>query len=220
MRTKTSASPFSLEELLRHPAVWRTRGPSALGPALIATGHPALDRYLPGGGWPGGTLTELLSSREGIGELRLLMPALARLSQDGHWIAWVGAPHVPYAPALARHGIDLSRILRVQGATPAENLWAAEQALGSRGCRAVLLWPEPAEKKDRVLVSDRSLRRLQLAAERGGSWGVLFRRPSAGEQPSPAALRLRLEPSSRGLVVTVLKCRGREFGKSLIVDTQ
>ena len=44
---------------------------------------------------------ELLSEDYGIGELRLLSPALATLSStDDRCIAWVNPPHLPYAPAL------------------------------------------------------------------------------------------------------------------------
>ena len=39
----------------------------------------ALDAVLPGRGWPQGALTEILLAREGIGEIRLTLPALARL---------------------------------------------------------------------------------------------------------------------------------------------
>ena len=45
----------------------------------IASGLEALDAQLPGGGWPLGALTEILLQHHGIGELQLLMPALARL---------------------------------------------------------------------------------------------------------------------------------------------
>ena len=47
--------------------------------ARVPTGFPALDQLL-GGGWPTGTLTELLVSGQGSGELGLLSPALARLT--------------------------------------------------------------------------------------------------------------------------------------------
>ena len=50
----------------------------AVAPApTLASGFPRLDAELPGGGWPRGALTELLAEHEGIGELGLLLPALA-----------------------------------------------------------------------------------------------------------------------------------------------
>ena len=70
----------SIDELLRHPGVWRARdqGGSSQPPGL-PTGFSALDGCLPGGGWPRQGLIELLADSPGIGELSLLMPALAAL---------------------------------------------------------------------------------------------------------------------------------------------
>ncbi|MGE0081535.1 MAG: translesion DNA synthesis-associated protein ImuA [Thiohalomonadaceae bacterium] len=187
-----------LDALLRRPDVWRGRhGPRCTG--HVATGHAALDECLPGGGWPVGALTELFPMHPGIGELSLLMPALAALSQEERWIACIGAPWLPYPPALAAAGLRLARLLVVE-ASARERLWAAEQALRSGACAAVLTWPEAAD--------DRALRRLQLAAEEGDALGFLFRPPHAARHASPAALRLALAPADDGLVVQVLKCRG------------
>ena len=69
-----------------------------------AHGLRGLDRCLPGGGWPARGSIEILADRTGIGELSLLMPALARLVRRGArggWLAWIAPPHQPYAPALA-----------------------------------------------------------------------------------------------------------------------
>lgn len=188
----------ALERLRNHPAMWRREAPAA---ASLSTGFPALDAVLPDAGWPLGALTEILVPREGAGELRLVMPALAELGTRGRWLAWVGAPHVPYAPALEARGVPLSRILWVRSGHPAEQLWSAEQALRSGICGAVLAWPGR--------VSPRRLRRLQLAAESGGAWAVLFRDDPSSEQGSPASLRLRVTPADGGLAVQVRKCRGR-----------
>src|SRR6185437_16985152 len=99
----------ALARLLSHPAIWRG-GDCAPEPASVATGFPALDAVLPGGGWPRGALTELLLEREGIGELRLTLPALARLQAEGRSIVWVTPPYRPYAPALAAAGLDPARL--------------------------------------------------------------------------------------------------------------
>ena len=201
----------SLQDLLRHPAI-RRGGDGSRGDRL-PTGFPALDEVLPGGGWPMGLLTELISEKEGIGELQLLMPALARLSREGRWIVSVAPPYVPYPPALSMHGIELSRMLVVCGASSAENLWAAEQSLRSGVCGAVLLWMSVTET--------RSLRRLQLAADTGNAWGVLFQKQrftgARAAVPSPVGVRLRLDISPQGLTAEVLKCRGRAPSAPLLV---
>lgn len=191
----------TLQALLARPDVWRGDGAEkSRGAAVLPTGLAALDALLPGGGWPLGAVTEILLPREGIGEIRLVVPALAAQSRRGRWIAWIEPPHVPYAPALAAMGVRLSRVLYVSAGTDRDRHWAAAQCLRSGACGAVLAWPGECD--------DRSFRRLQLAAGKGGAMGVLFRPERAAARPSHAALRLRLARSPRGAVVEVVKGRG------------
>jgi hypothetical protein len=97
----------ALAALLSHPAIWRGED-CAREPASVPSGFRQLDAALPGGGWPRGALTELLLEREGIGELRLTLPALARLQAEGRSIVWVVPPYRPHAPALTAAGLDPS----------------------------------------------------------------------------------------------------------------
>jgi cell division inhibitor SulA/protein ImuA len=221
-----------LDELLRNPSLWRA---SSAGntPGTLPTGFRRLDERLPGGGWPLDTLIELLLPAHGVGEINLLVPVLRALGQQGtgprRWIAWLGPPHLPYAPALAGAGLDPATMLVVQpraprgGAqggdsplrgqsplhpssrAPDPTLWAMEQALRSRACAAALGWVDAAD--------GHALRRLKLAAEEGGSLGFLFRPSHRADEPSPAALRLSLEPRGRMLDVQVLKCQGGRPGR-------
>ena len=91
-----------LAELLAHPSVWRGRSRAAV--ETLPTGFAALDAGLPGGGWPRHGLVEILTPRPGVGELYLLLPALAALSRvsPARWCTWVSPPHEPFAPALRR----------------------------------------------------------------------------------------------------------------------
>ena len=204
-------NPTGLDELLQHPSLWRANS-SQDAERVLPTGFRRLDERLPGGGWPLDTLIELLLPAHGIGELNLLLPALrAFCARDGHaprWIAWLGPPHLPYAPALASAGLDPARMLVVRSNStrpPGSSLWAMEQALRSRACIAALGWADAAEGQ--------SLRRLKLAAEEGGSLGFLFRPRERSREPSPATLRLLLEPRDSGLDVHILKSRGGLPGK-------
>ena len=181
--------------LLRDPRVWTAR--DLAGATGLSTGYPPLDACLPGGGWPVGALTELIHDRPGIGELTLLAPALSRLAAEKKAIALIGAPYRACAPAWARLGVPLDRLLLVQARDAADRSWAAEQALRSGAFGAALLWLRMA--------GERELRRLQLAAEQGGALAFLFRPASALAQPSPAALRLKLSP---GLGIDIVKSRG------------
>ena len=88
--------------------------------------------------------------------------------------------------------------MRPKNAT--ETLWAAEQALASGNCAAVLLWTDA--------LNDARSRRLQLAAEKGRSWAIAFRPLAASAQASAAALRIRLRPGAAGTALDILKSRG------------
>ena len=188
----------ALERLRRHPGIWHRRTPPV---DTLSTGFAALDAVLPDGGWPMHALTEIVTPREGGGGLRLALPALATLAARGRWLAWVGPPRVPYAPALVASGVLLERLLWVRSASPIERLWGAEQALRSGVCGAVLVWPSRLQP--------RGLRRLQLAAEDGRAWALVFRGEAPPGEATPASLRLRVAPAARGLAVEVQKCRGR-----------
>jgi hypothetical protein len=200
----------SLDKLLENPRLWRGHSQAHAATGL-ASGYERLDRHLPGGGWPQQALTEILVEQYGIGELRLLMPALASLSvedctADGAsgsepgWIAWIAPPFQPYPPALQQSGINLSRMLVVRPKNNSEILWSAEQALSSGTCAAVLLW------SDRL--DDQASRRLQLAAEKGQSWAIAFRPLAARTELSAAALRIELHSGERNTRLSILKSRG------------
>lgn len=200
-----------LTELLQHPALWRGDARPTSAQPGVASGIEELDAELPGGGWPVGSLTEILPATPGIGELRLVMPALARLTQQGLIITWIAPPHQAYAPALAAAGIDLARILIVRTTRVQDALWATEQALRSRACGAVLAWLQPLRFSE--------ARRLQLAAQGGSSLALLFRPPEAAAEASPSPLRLKI--ASRGGVpsIDIFKRRGRPVAGPLLLPS-
>src|ERR1700739_3967646 len=180
-------SSAQLARLLEHPAIWRGR--SAALPKGLATGFAPLDACLPDRGWPRAGLIEILVPRFGSGELYLLLPALAALTRArcARWCVWVAPPLMPFAPALAAEGIALDRVAVVSGTRP---LWALEQALGSGACDAALAWARRPKARE--------IRRLQLAAARGRTLGVLFR-PRQGGRGAPAGVfRPGLAPLSKG----------------------
>jgi cell division inhibitor SulA/protein ImuA len=201
----------SLADILADARVWKLKDASA-APArpVWSTGSSSLDARLPGGGWPTASLIEVLLDETGLGEVQLFLPALVacqRSTQAGSeapWLVWIAPPHEPYAPALAQQGIELGRLLVVRPSTATEALWAAEQALSSGVCAAVLLWLKGTD--------DRWLRRLKLAAEAGGSLGVLFRPARHRFESSPANLRLSLSRGALCACVDLLKVQGGRPG--------
>jgi protein ImuA len=168
----------------------------------LATGYSKLDEALQNGGWPLTTTTELCFSQPGIGELRLLMPALAELQKSTlqKSIVWLAPPFLPFAPALAREKIDAAQLTIVQTNSMQDTLWAAEQLLLAECCAAVFTWT------GNYNLSVRELRRLQLAAEKSNTWNVLFRHSDCLKQPSVSGLRLHLKSNSYSqLDVHILK---------------
>ncbi|MFY8083086.1 MAG: translesion DNA synthesis-associated protein ImuA [Rubrivivax sp.] len=209
-----------------HPELWRAHQLGGAARAVRPTGFGLLDGQLPGGGWPCGALTELLLAQPGVGEMRLLAPVMAvpRLADvqalpDGSSVMLFGPPAVPCAQALQQMGVDLNRLIVVQGRegargaavrhllTPADLLWALEQALRSGQVGVVLAWlPER--------LAAGALRRLQLAAQAHEGPAFMLRGMGERCKPSPAPLRLALHPG-RGpdeIAVQVLKRRGPAAG--------
>jgi cell division inhibitor SulA/protein ImuA len=198
----------NLDELKRGGVLWQGRRNLPAPDRVLATGWQVLDELL-GGGWPRATLVEVLSDAHH--GLSLLLPLLARLSAARRWLVLVAPPYVPYAPALAARGVRVEQLLLVRDVSAGQRLWAAEQALKSAACSAVLVWPEPSR------IQTAQLRRLQLAAERGNCTGILFRPARAAQQGSPAALRLCVRPVPPGLEVEVLKQRAAWAGARCVV---
>ncbi len=178
----------ALETLLAARTVWHAGRSAVIGADGEATGHPALDELLPQGGWPRRALTELLLPADGVGELSLLMPTLARMTRAGGTVALVAPPYIPYAPAWQAAGVDLAH-LEIVEADPRNALWAFEQCLRSGACAAVLGWPQNADAQ--------SLRRLQVAADSGDCLGFALRDRKHAANPSPAALRLEYVPQKQ-----------------------
>jgi hypothetical protein len=202
-----------LARLLEHPAIWR--GTRVARADVLPSGFGALDKSLPGGGWPLSGLIEILVSRFGVGELTLLLPLLATLTRApmARSCVWVAPPFEPFAPALEAQGVALDRILvvrvpkvhkRIRRGSLDAILWAFEQSLGSGACDLVMAWAKRPRQKE--------IRRLQLAAERGRTLGVLFRPVQAARESSHATLRMAIEPAAYGVRVTLLKSKGGRRG--------
>lgn len=196
---RTPREEAALAEVLRHPGVWR-RGTAARATVdAQPSGLAALDARLPGGGWPRGALSEILIEHDGIGECSLLLPALAALTAAKQRVVFVTPPYVPYAPALAAAGIDLSYVVHID-ASAADTHWTAEQCLRAGCCGAVLSWMPTTDYQ--------KLRRLQLAAETGAAIGFVFRPLAAAKETSPAALRVQVSMAQDLPKIDILKCRG------------
>ena len=188
--------------------VWRGDALGRPVSATCASGFEALDAALPGGGWPGFGLTELLLSPAGMLEFRLLGPALGRVCAAGRSVVLVGAPHRPHLPGLLPHGLGARQLVWVQADTVAERLWAVEQLIKAGACGAVVAWLPQARPAQ--------LRRLQVlaSAHEGPVW--LCRPAAAARESSAAPLRLLARPGDGwALQVDVLKRQGPPLVRTL-----
>lgn len=193
--------------------VWRADRIGDAGMGSVPSGFATLDAELPGAGWPVGTLTELIASEAGVGELRLLIPVLRQLTRERKRVILLAPPHVPYAPGLASYGIDLEYLLVIQAPNAADRLWAVEQSLRNAGFGCLLAWlPQERTRPEHI-------RRLQLAAQGAHGPAFLFRSLAAQTEASPAQLRLLLLPRpGQRLSVQVLKRRGPVLARPLLLD--
>ena len=205
IKSKTLEKLLKQHNSLRNK-VWSGLHPQGLGrksqQKTLATGYSKLDKLLQSGGWPLTTTTELCFSQPGIGELRLLMPALAELQNNTlqKSVVWLAPPFLPFAPALARENIDAAQLTIVQSNSIQDTLWAAEQLLLAKCCAAVFTWT------GNYNLGVRELRRLQLAAEKSNTWNVLLRHSDCLKQASVSGLRLHLKSNSYSqLDVHILK---------------
>jgi cell division inhibitor SulA len=175
--------------------IWRgshnKHQPTNKGLAVLSTGYRKLDELLYLGGWPLTSTAELGLTQAGIGELRLLTPALRQLQQGQQQnIIFVAPPFLPFAPALIKEQIDTRQLTIIQTHSIQDTLWTTEQALLAECCAAVLSWT------GNYNLTNRELRRLQLAAEKSNTWNVLFRHSDCLKQTSVAGLRLHLQSNS------------------------
>jgi len=200
--------------------LWRGSSLSTSAEPTLPSGFAALDAELPGGGWPLRAVTELLTPQAGVLEWRLLAPALrgwwAQQALPGAAAAAPGRraraaspvlrslllinpPHAPHLPGLQALGLPPSALVWVSAGTPAQALWAAEQAIKSRV--AMLAWLPEARPEQ--------IRRLQVNALSSDAPAFLVRPERAGQQSSAAPLRLVVQPGDGwGLNVHLLKRRG------------
>ncbi|APA90257.1 translesion DNA synthesis-associated protein ImuA (plasmid) [Paraburkholderia sprentiae WSM5005] len=190
------ALPTNVEDI--HPALWKGSQLGRAAGVTVEPGYQALSAELPGGGWPLGALIDMMPQQSGIGELRILAPALAKLASRP--IVLLKPVQTPNIHGLAHIGLPLENLMLLRPSNTADTLWSAEQILRAKTCGALLVWQQH--------VREESLRRLRLAAKSGDSLLVLFRPLAAAADASPAELRLCLRPVDKGVSVDIVKRRG------------
>lgn len=168
----------------------------------LNTGFEELNTALHGNGWPLTSMTEIGTSHDGIGELRLLLPALRGLQEKSLQknIVLVNPPCLPFAPAWEKEGIQIDRLTIVKTNSIQDTLWSTEQSINAGCCAAVLAWT------GRYNLNTQELRRLQLVTEKNQTWNIIFRHSRCLEQSSVSGLRLQIKANAYSqLSVDILK---------------
>jgi protein ImuA len=159
--------------------------------SAFSTGTP-LDRLLPDKGLSWGTLLEWLSDGAGTGTASLALTVAAHVVQQGGALVVIDGKQEFYPPAAANLGIPLENTVIVRPANRRDALWAWEQSLRSGAVAVALGWLDNLD--------ERAFRRLQLAAETGGSLGFLLRPVACRAESSWAEARFLVE--ARPLMVS------------------
>ena len=152
----------------------------------VTSGFPALDQVLPQGGLEAGSLVEWLSQGPGSGTLPLALQMARQVCGERGLLVMVDRTHRLYPPALETWGFSLQRLLWVRPESVEDERWAVDQALRCPGVSAV--WCSMGA------LDSRWLRRFQLAAETGGTLGLLERPRTVRGQPSWADLQIVSRP--------------------------
>lgn len=159
----------SVQELKARLAAFETR-PGSKAKAALSFGIGAIDSALPGGGLARGALHEIVGAANDGAAAGFTAALLARLAADGP-VLWIARRPDLSAAGLAALGLEPARLLLVHAARRNDALWAFEEALRNPALAAV------AGEIDAVDLTQS--RRLQLAAETGGTTALLLR--PAGE---------------------------------------
>lgn len=141
----------------------------------VALGVPAIDAALPAAGLARPGMHEIAAAGPGdVGAATGFLLALLARAAPASPVLWcrlaTGDPGAPYPPGLARAGLAPGRLVLLAVRRGIEALWAAEEALRQGGLAVVA-------EVDAIGLTEG--RRLQLAAEAGGSVGLLLRRADA-----------------------------------------
>lgn len=188
------------------------------GNAALGLGLAAIDEALPEGGLRPAALHEIAGA---AGPMLAFAALLAgrRLDQAAaRPVLWCTARVGLYPPGLAAFGLDPERLLLVRAGRRRQLLWAMEEALASG--RVALVLGEAG------CLDLTESRRLQLAAEGGGTPALLLGGEAAGASAAVTRWRVQSAPSGptagyRGLGRTRLRlelrrCRGGRLGAWLV----
>jgi len=201
-------------------------GGAAARHGSVPLGVAEIDGVLPGGGLAAGVVHEVTGSAAG-GFVALLA---GRFAGPVLWCVMASSRTELYGPGLAAFGLDTRRLVIARCANRQDMLWAMEEGLRDSALAVVVAEP------DRPVALTAS-RRLQLAAETGGTTGLVLRRGAAEGALAPSAVFSRWQADALPALgvpgapaegarwrLELLRCRGdiaakgRRLSRTWMVD--
>jgi protein ImuA len=195
------------------------------------SGVSGIDELAPEGALVRGAVHEILSEAK-AGEGKFFAAVMARAAcgmgdspmssmknTGGSPVAlplvWCDPKKELYPPALASLGIDLRNVYVLHPKDEADEAWAVAECLKCRGVGAVIASPG---RLSRVVA-----RKLQLAAEVGGTVGILLRPVGRGSEIYAAATRWLVAPcpgerTVQRWKVTLIHGHGGRVGESVFLE--
>lgn len=142
------------------------------------------------GGVPRGAVIEVCGPH-GSGKTEFVLKFLSENPKLR--VAWIEEQLSVYPCALPQHGVELNRVLFVDGGR--ELLWCAHQALRSRLFKVVVVsgFGEARVQGTRDAQRGVELRRLQLAAEQSGSTLILLSEEPTRRGAWPISVQVQVQ---------------------------
>lgn len=174
----------------------------------LGTGFENFDKVL-SGGFPRAGLIHV-DSPLGCGELRLMLSVLSpgadllselertqKAQANNKLQVFINPPFELNAEFLLAHNLRLEQLIVVQAKSLEEALWSAEQCAKSGACHGVFLWQPKLQHKH--------IRKLELAAQQGGSYCIWLQNQNTHEANLPLSLSLSLRREGEKMLITVNK---------------
>ncbi len=199
--------------------------------ALLPLDWPELAKVLPDGGLPRGVI-ELASAQPGStraqakhsalrgGSTSIALAAIRGIHQadERAWCAWITEDTAPslYAPAVAKAGVDLDRLLVVR--PPHSALARTAVKVTTSGAFDLVIVDAPTGLVQKRVDETVVVRKLALAAcDRGTSTILLTSAYTERSAPLPVALRLEVERRPEAISIRVTKDRRGSASSSHVV---
>jgi protein ImuA len=130
-------------------------------------------------------------------------------------VIWCDPSGEVYPPALASLGFDLTNIYLLHPQNQLDESWAITECLRCRGVGAVIASPQRLTRIE--------ARRLQLAAETGGTVALLLRQRGRGDSIYAAATRWLVQPypgerTIQRWTIQLLHGHGGRIGQTVFLE--